>query len=293
MQWEDLPREKVAAIEQQFGRIIKAEPVSGGLMPGLSAVLHAEDGQRWFLKAVPPDSPARHLFERELTANAGLPEGAPAPRLRHARDTGWIVLVFDHVDGRHADLSPGSPDLSAVIGVLQAVSASAAWDDTPGVAGHVTGLQVKAARLLASHPDGELSRLIAAATDAFDVRELAGPRLVHYDLHPGNLLVTGGGAVAVDWSFACKGAAWIDAALLVPRLIAAGHSPADAEFVVSALPAWRSASAAAVTGLAACWTAFRAYKALYGPEPARETRAQAARAGQAWVQHRMDTRAGR
>lgn len=293
MQWEDLPRENTAAIERQFGRIIKAEPLSGGLMPGLAAVLHAEDGQRWFLKAAPPDSPARHLFERELTANAGLPEEAPAPRLRHARDTGWIVLVFNHVDGRHADLSPGSPDLPGVVNMVRAVGTLSARDDAPDVAGHVTELQMKTARLLASHPDGELQRLIAAATHALDIRELAGQRLVHYDLHSGNLLVTGGGVVAVDWSFAGKGAAWIDAALLVPRLIAAGHSPGDAELMVSALPAWRSAPRAAVTGLAAYWTAFRAYKASYGPEPTREIRTRAARAGQAWVHHRMSTRAGR
>ncbi|MBO0821415.1 MAG: phosphotransferase, partial [Nocardiopsaceae bacterium] len=216
----------------------------------------------------------------------------PAPRLRHARDTGWIVLVFDHVDNRHADLSPGSPDLPSVVNLVRAVGALPARADTPDVAGYVAELQVKTARLLVSHPDGELQRVIAAATGAFDLRELAGPQLVHYDLHSGNLLVTADGTVAVDWSFACKGAAWIDAALLVPRLIAAGHSPADAELVVSALPAWRSAPRAAVTGLAAYWTAFRAYKAIYGPEPARETRTRAARAGQAWVQHRMSTRAG-
>jgi hypothetical protein len=96
-----------------------------------------------------------------------------------------------------------------------------------------------------------------------------------------------GAVLAVDWAFACAGAPWIDPALLVPRLIEAGHSPGSAKRLVARLPAWRSAPASAVTALAALWTMFREYKALYGPGSARPFRAQAARAGYAWVSHRM------
>lgn len=90
----------------------------------------------------------------------------------------------------------------------------------------------------------------------------------------------------VDWSFACAAAPWIDAALLVPRLIEAGHTPAAAERLASRLPAWRTAPAPAVTALAALWTLFREYKALHGPADARAFRAQAAAAGRAWITHR-------
>jgi hypothetical protein len=79
----------------------------------------------------------------------------------------------------------------------------------------------------------------------------------------------------------------LSATLLVPRLIEAGHSPASAERLVARLPAWRNAPAPAVTALAALWTMFRQYKALYGPDSARPFRARAARAGYAWVSHRM------
>jgi hypothetical protein len=79
----------------------------------------------------------------------------------------------------------------------------------------------------------------------------------------------------------------LDAALLVPRLIEAGHSPASAEQLMSQVPAWDDAPAAGVSALAALWTMFREYKALHGPPEARAFRAQAAQAGRSWVSDRM------
>lgn len=52
-----LPPGQVSAIEEHAGPVIKAESATGGLMPGLAAVLHARHG-RYFLKAIPDDSPA-------------------------------------------------------------------------------------------------------------------------------------------------------------------------------------------------------------------------------------------
>ncbi|WP_369333560.1 hypothetical protein [Trebonia kvetii] len=94
--------------------------------------------------------------------------------------------------------------------------------------------------------------------------------------------------LAVDWAFACAGASWIDAALLVPRLIEAGHSPASAEQLVAQMPAWGTAPPSAVTALGALWTMFREYKAIHGPMDGRVFRAQAAEAGRSWITHRMD-----
>ena len=70
--WESLPPSRVSAIEEVTGPVIKAESATGGLMPGLAAVLHTATG-RYFLKAVPADSPAASLYEREMAANSGLP----------------------------------------------------------------------------------------------------------------------------------------------------------------------------------------------------------------------------
>jgi aminoglycoside phosphotransferase (APT) family kinase protein len=286
--WESLPPIHVAAIEDVTGPVVKAESAMSGLMPGLAAVVHAGNG-RYFVKAAPADSPAARLYEREMAANAALPASVPAPRMRYSSsDGGWLVMVLDFLDARDADLSPGSPDLDSVLSALGAISTVPAWDAALPVAANVTALQDKAAALLERQPGGRPWDMYRAAIEGFDPAALTGDRLVHYDLHPGNLKVTtDADVVAVDWAFACAGAPWIDAAFLVPRLVEAGHTPAAAERLVSRLPAWRTASAPALTAIAALWSMFREYKAIYGHEDARPFREQAARAGRSWVGYRM------
>jgi hypothetical protein len=288
LQWESLPPGRVAAIEEVTGSVVKAECTTGGLMPGLAAVVHAGNG-RYFVKAAPADSPAALLYEREMSANAALPANVPAPRMRYSSgEGGWLVMVLDFLDARDADLSPGSPDLDGVLTALTVISAARAWDAAPPVSANVTALQDKAAALLGKQPGGQPWDMYRAAIEGFDTATLTGDRLVHYDLHPGNLKVTAdAGVLAVDWAFACAGAPWIDAVLLVPRLIEAGHTPATAERLASRLPAWPTAPGPAVTALAAFWTMFREYKAIHGPEDARAFREQAARAGRSWVEYRM------
>lgn len=78
----------------------------------------------------------------------------------------------------------------------------------------------------------------------------------------------------------------MDAVLLLPRLIEAGHTPAQAEALMADVPAWNTAPADSVAGLAVLWTMFREYKALYGPEDLRAFRSRAAEAGRAWIEHR-------
>jgi aminoglycoside phosphotransferase (APT) family kinase protein len=288
LQWESLPPSRVAAIEDLTGPVLKAESVTGGLMPGLAAVLHAGNG-RYFLKAVPASSPAASLYEREMSANTFLPEGVPAPRMQFCSGAeGWLVMVFDYLDARDADLSPGSPDLAGVLATLGKIGTMAAGGAVP-VTQNVAALRDKAAALPGKHPGGHPWDMYQAAIDGFDDNDLAGGSLVHYDLHPGNIKVTTDGRVlAVDWGFACSGAPWIDAALLIPRLIEAGHSPASAERLMSQIRSWHAALPSAVTALGALWTMFREYKALHGPMDGRAFRAQAARAGRAWIAHRMN-----
>ena len=286
-QWETLPSAAAAAIEDHAGPVIKAEPVTSGLMPGLTAILHTAHGP-YFLKAAPADSPAIALYQREQAANAALPPGAPAPQMvLSAHAGGWLVMLFDYIDSRDADLSPQSADLTPALAALAALSATPAPSTAPPVAVNLAALMDKAASLLARHPAGHPWNTYRAAVNGFDPAALTGTSLTHYDPHPGNLKVTASGAVKiVDWSFACAAAPWLDTALLVPRLIEAGHTPAAAEQLAARHPAWHTAPAATLTALASLWTMFREYKALYGPEDARPYRAQAAAAGRAWVNHR-------
>jgi hypothetical protein len=79
--WECLPEETRAAVEALCGPVLKAEPASQGLMPGVAARLRTLDRGGFFVKAVPADSPALGLYIRERDANRALPSAVPAPRL--------------------------------------------------------------------------------------------------------------------------------------------------------------------------------------------------------------------
>lgn len=126
-----------------------------------------------------------------------------------------------------------------------------------------------------------------AARQQLRLDDLAGDTLLHTDLHEGNLIAGRDGLHVIDWGLAARGAAWVELALLIPRLIMAGHTPVQAETLAAQLPVWKTAPAEAVTGLAAVWSLFREFVARYGPERIRASRATAARAGRAWVAHRM------
>ncbi|MEU6041729.1 aminoglycoside phosphotransferase family protein [Actinomadura sp. NPDC047616] len=285
LHWEAVPEAHRAVIEARFGQILKAEAVTGGLMPGLAARLHTGD-RAFFFKGIPGEQPAARLYRRERDANRAMGD-VPAPRMLWSGDSeGWVSLVFEHLDGRGADLSPGSPDLPGVLEAMRRVNSRHAWQNAPPVGDNLAALQEKAAALLAKRPDEPHWAMYAEAVAGFFLEAVTGPFLLHYDPHPGNFQVTRAGVMVIDWAFACAGPSWLDAAFLVPRLIEAGHSPAQAEAFVADHPGWGSASADVVTGVAALWTLFREYKALHGPDEAKGFRARAAQAGRAWVEHR-------
>ncbi|MFI6595016.1 phosphotransferase family protein [Nonomuraea sp. NPDC050536] len=288
-QWEQLPAAVRNEVQDAVGLVLKAEAAHQGLMPGIAATLHTESGGRAFLKAISVDSPAARLYERERWAGTILPADAPTPRMTWSSDAhGWIVMLFEHIDGCRVDLSPGSSDVPEVLNTVRELGALAApGNGSPLVADNVEFLLAKGRHLMAK-PASEVpsQALYAAAIDGFDIDELAGDTLLHYDLHAGNLMVTGQGVRVIDWGFAADGAPWVDAAMLAPRLIEAGHTPGQAEELLSEVPAWASAPERAATGLAALWTLFRLYKAMYGPEDGREFRTRAAEAGRAWVEYR-------
>ncbi|MGS2645453.1 phosphotransferase family protein [Streptosporangium sp. G12] len=289
-QWDDLPSSARHTVEQQIGQVLKAESVTKGLMPGIAARLHAEDGGTVFLKAVSTASPAASLYERERRVGTVLPPGLPAPRLRWSGEVeGWIVLLHEYVDGRDADLSPGSPDVPLVLDTLAVLNEALTPcpGDVPDVAANIAMLQAKAARLLTLPPEELPHRaMYETALDKLSPDALDGDTLLHYDLHSGNFRIDDGRPYVIDWAFAARGAAWIDAVMLAPRFIEAGHTPEQTEALFAQVPAWRSAPANAVTALAALWTLFRLYKARFGPVEGRDFRARAAEAGRAWVHHR-------
>ncbi|MEV7796249.1 hypothetical protein AB0O68_30325 [Streptomyces sp. NPDC087512] len=63
-----------------------------------------------------------------------------------------------------------------------------------------------------------------------DLQRFAGDTLVHTDLNPAKVLITGERSYLVDWAWAGRGAVWLDAAIAVIWLLAGElHTPASAE----------------------------------------------------------------
>jgi Ser/Thr protein kinase RdoA (MazF antagonist) len=81
--------------------------------------------------------------------------------------------------------------------------------------------------------------------------QFAGHTLLHTDLAPHNVLITDR-AHLIDWAWPTRGAAWIDPAVLILRLMEAGHTATTAdEWARANLPAWTAAHPAPVTAFSA------------------------------------------
>ncbi|GLZ12656.1 hypothetical protein Acsp04_28910 [Actinomadura sp. NBRC 104425] len=223
--WAELPRETREAVEAHVGPVTEVERIEIGERSEIASVLETPDG-RIFAKGVPADARDAPWLDNEARINpyvAGL-----APRLLcRVLAGGWLVLGFEHVAGRYVDYSPGSADLVKVAAVLTALQ----------------GLRC---------PD-VVSRRVERRWAGLAVRPpaVSGDMLVHTDLNPGNVLVTEDRAYLLDWAAACRGAAWTEPAMLVPRLIAHGHSPGDAEAWAARFESWRRVTAEALGTMAA------------------------------------------
>jgi hypothetical protein len=166
------------------------------------------------------------MHRNEARINAHLPP--QIPRLRwQAEADGWLLLGFEYIDGRHPDLTPESPDLPAVAAALTTMATAL----TPCPAPKVQAATTRWAGRIAPEV-------------------VEGNTLAHTDVTPNNFLIHEGGVTVVDWSMPCRGAAWIDTALMVIRLIRAGHSPEHAEVWACRIPAWSTARPEAVDAFA-------------------------------------------
>ncbi|MFJ3981354.1 hypothetical protein [Streptomyces fungicidicus] len=140
-----------------------------------------------------------------------------------------IVGDLDVDVAESADYSPGSADLplvAAAVAELQEVTAPA-------------GVPSKAAeQRWATHAPPGTAALFA------------GDTLLHTDLAPHSVLVNDRAHI-IDWAWPTRGAAFIAPAILILRLIEAGHTPADADAIARRFPSWRTAPAYATQAFAA------------------------------------------
>ncbi|MFW5418445.1 phosphotransferase [Nocardiopsis sp. CNT-189] len=290
-QWEDLPDTSQRAFTARFGRVLHTRGAPPGLSPGVAARITAAGGPV-FLKAVPVRSPAAGDYRREREVVPTLPAGVPAARLLwDHEDDRWLLLAFACIDARPADLSPGG-DAGAVMGSLAGMGPLLEVCPVPGlrpIAAKI-GSFAERARALLADPPAELADAAVheKALEEMDLSDFSGSALVHADPHPGNILVAVDGRVVwVDWALSARAAPWVDAALLVPRLIAAGWPPAEAEAWAARHPAWAKAPAPALTGLASVRALFSLERALHGPARLAGGRRKAVEPLLAWFHHRL------
>ncbi|MGW1675560.1 aminoglycoside phosphotransferase [Streptomyces sp. NPDC002324] len=225
--FHDLPAQARQAIADKSGPIRAARTAKGGLNSGIAAFLDTDDGPL-FVKGIPADNPQAPAQRREAAINPHLPRACP--RLYwHIETAGWDLLGYEVLQGRHADYTPRSADL-------------------PLIADAITELQKITAP--ADIAIKEAEQRWAAYAPPGTAGLFAGDTLLHTDLAPHNVIVNNR-AHAIDWAWPTRGAAWIDLAILILRLLEAGHTPAEADAFAHRFPSWRNAPAKAVQAFAA------------------------------------------
>jgi hypothetical protein len=256
--WHDLPETIRFAVESRTGPVLKSESVSAGLNSHVAAVLRTGSCEV-FIKGMRSDHP--RVWTQQVEAKINPYILAISPRaLWHIDVDGWDVLGFEHIDGRHVDLSPGSADLSKVAKAVERLGSI-------------------------SCPDLPLKRIEQRWADFADepaLKLLSGDSLLHTDLSPHNILINATVHV-VDWAWPTRGAAWIDPACLGLWLIAEGHTPKQAEAWAQQLPIWTTASDDAIDTFVVATSSLWGQIAHADPQPWKQQLVAAARR---WARHR-------
>lgn len=221
IRWEELPEEVRGEISRRTDGLISAEPAAGGSAE-IALVLSTESAGRVFVKGT---QGARNKIE--LRVQSFLPDIAPR-LLWHAEASGYLLLAFEYTEGRPAVLAPGSRDLPLIALALSGLSRF--------TCPHLPVLPVE-------------ERWAPFADDPSPLLLIGGNNLVHTDLTAENFVI-GDQLRIIDWAWPSTGAAWLDTASMVARLIQAGHHPQEAEEWAETVPAWRSAPRPAVTAYA-------------------------------------------
>ena len=220
IEFNELPLPVRTAVQQRTGTIDRAHTLEAGANSVVAAILETEGAGSVFLKAVPEGHPAIRDQQREARVSPYTTEVGPH-LLWHEMLAGWDVMAFAAIqDARHADYSPGSSDLPKLSHALDTLAET----PCPPVA------MMSAARRWAPY-----------LTSLDDQEHLSVESLLHTDYNPGNVLVTDRRAWLVDWAWATRGAGFIDLGCLIPRLIAAGHDPWEAEAWAARHQAWQDA----------------------------------------------------
>lgn len=283
--WADLPARIRAEVQQRLGSpVVDARTQVGGFSPGVAARLELADGGRAFVKAVSPaanpEAPSLHRREGQIVA--AFPASAPVPHLLWMLDDdpeGWVVLVFEDVEGRQPVVPWRADELDTVLEAMAALATELSPSPLrPPLVGDAAeafgGADLSWASLMAvpsptldawsARHLAELVTLEAAAPEA-----ARGDALVHFDLRADNLLLTDDGVRVVDWPHAHVAQPWVDLVWFAPSVAMQGGPPPQ-ELVARYWPA-READPAALDAVIAGVAAYFTATSLQAPSPGLPT----------------------
>ncbi|MET7637679.1 aminoglycoside phosphotransferase [Streptomyces sp. NPDC005438] len=258
--FDGLPRAAITGVESHAGEIVRIETVSHGFNSEIAARVFTPDSA-FFVKGLRADHRRVWTQHREAEVNPYLRGVAPA-LLWKVEAAGWVLLGFEALEGRHADYSPGSADLPKVGDLLCRLGEVPCPD-----------IDLRRAE----------QRLESYVAKPADVEYFEGESLIHTDLNNENVLVDQR-AHLVDWAWASRGAAWLDAAHWVVWLMAAGrHEPWSAETWAGRVPAWGTAAPEAIEAFALATA--NLWEEIAGADPDPWT-AVLLNASRRWAEHR-------
>jgi hypothetical protein len=254
--WDELPDDIRAAVQDNIGPVSDSGDVGKGQNNDLAVRLDRADGPPVFLKGVRGGGRRGMFLNNEV--NAGRLAGgiAPAVLCSVERDD-WHVVGFEYIEGRPADLSPGSADLDRIGGTLDALSEHPAGDARPlrlrwANASHWRNAAEQAPDTVAGWDIDRMCEWSARAPELVD-----GDRLLHTDLHRDQFLITDDDRVyVIDWAFPGAGASWVDTAFLSLRLTASGHTHAEAQEWARTRAGWAELDADTLAESVTAWSVY-------------------------------------
>ncbi|PWN01840.1 hypothetical protein DJ010_16805 [Nocardioides silvaticus] len=215
LDWVFLPPHIRSEVEERFGSpVVDAVSMTSGFTPGFASVLRCADGSRHFVKAasVVAQRMFADAYREEARKLSLLPEDLPAPALRWVHDDDWVVLGFEHVEGR----SPQRPWVPEELAAASAMALEVARLLTPAPGGIVSAIEEFSSwRDLWTRTDHPRAADYHALASRY-AEVVDGDTLCHTDIRDDNLIVRPDGSVVMcDWNWPVVGADWLDSALLL------------------------------------------------------------------------------
>ena len=285
LDWSDMPSRVRSEIEQWLGcAVVGAVTQPTGFSPGVAARLTTNDSRRVFVKAVGPEpnADAPRIHRREIKIVTALPGAAPVPRLLWSYDEGeggWVVLVFEDVDGRHPMRPWSVEELDRVVAAMEDLSLLLTPSPLPAaVIGAAGDRFVRGWRRLQGEQPSRLDRVdewsrshieaLIAIEDTVG-RALEGDTLLNNDIRADNILLTPERTLFVDWPHASVGPPWLDVVGFAPSVTMQGGPPP--EEVISRHSACSTADSEAIAAAVVALTGYFTHQAVQPPPPGLPT----------------------